>query len=83
MQEAVRGRRKAITTAVALRSSQVEFSDEDPFDISTQEQLIRGDDCSTPLPPQSQLFDNVDEAAASAQVAEIFAAPTLSLLPVV
>ena len=79
--EVVRGRRRAITTAVSLRSAQAEFAedDEEPFDTTFQERLIL----------ESLADEAVAEAAeavagfSEAEAVEIFSAPTLGLLPVV
>ena len=72
--EVVRGRRRAITTAVSLRSAQAEFAEEEeePFDTTFQQGLIL-----------ESLADEAVAEASEAEAVEIFSAPTLGLLPVV
>lgn len=71
--EVVRGRRRAITTAVSLRSAQAEFAEEEeePFDTTFQQGLMES------------LADEAVAEASEAEAVEIFSAPTLGLLPVV
>lgn len=70
--DVIRERRRAIVTAVALRSRRWEFQDEHPFDTSTQERLV-----VTPRAGATEL------AVPEARAAEAFATPTLGLLPIV
>ena len=67
----MRKRRRAIVTAVALRSRSPEFKDELPFDTSTQKRLINMHE------------SKADLTVSEDQVAQIFATPTLGLLPTV
>lgn len=71
--DVIRERRRAIVTAVALRSRNLKFKDDHPFDTSTQRRLINAYDGEADLTiPEDQ-----------DQVAQAFATPTLGLLPIV
>ncbi len=69
--DVMRERRRAIVTAVALRSRSLEFKDERPFDTSSQERLINMHD------------GEADLTVPEDQVAQAFSTPTLGLLPTV
>jgi hypothetical protein len=79
--EVVRGRRRAITTAVSLRSAQAEFAEEEeePFDTTFQQGLIQ----SLADEAVAEAAGAVAAGASEAEAVEIFSAPTLGLLPVV
>lgn len=79
--EVVRGRRRAITTAVSLRSAQAEFAEEEeePFDTTFQQGLME----SLADEAVAEAAGAVAAGASEAEAVEIFSAPTLGLLPVV